>query len=61
MKVSYRICLNTINDDNLTRHEQAIHNPLVTRTIEYHSTQDDVALKNEIAHGENELQLLLFN
>ena len=57
MQVSYRICLNTINDDNLTIHEKAIHNPLVTRTIEYHSTQGDVDLKNEIAHGDNELQL----
>ena len=48
MQVSYRICLKTMNGDNLTRHEKAIHNPLVAGTIEYHSTHDDVALKMKL-------------
>ena len=42
-QVGYIICLNTLNEDNLTRHEKTIHNPLVTGTIEYHSKVDDVA------------------
>ena len=53
-QVSYTICLNTMNDDNLTRHEKTIHNPLVTGTIEYHSTVDVPALKNEIVQSDNE-------
>ena len=40
MQVSYRICLKTMNGDNLTRHENPIHNPLVRGTIEYYSTVD---------------------
>ena len=55
-QVSYRICLNTMNGDNLTRHEKAIHNPLVTGTIEYNSTVDVAASKNEIVLSANEYQ-----
>ena len=53
MQVSHTICLNF---DNLTRQEKAIHNPLVTGTIEYHSTLDVAALKNEIVMMGNEYQ-----
>ena len=46
-----------MNDDNLTRHEKTIHNPLVKGTIEYHSTVDVPALKNEIVQSDNEYQM----
>ena len=58
-QVSYTICLNTMNNDNLTRHEKAIHNPLVTGTIEYHSTVDVPALKNDVIYiCKNEINVL---
>ena len=49
MHVSHTICL---NHDNLTRQENAIHNPLVTGTN--HSKLDVAALKNEILMRGNE-------
>ena len=54
MQVSYTICS---NHDNLTRQENAIHNPLVTRT--YHSKLDVAALKNEILMRCEEYQIKL--
>ena len=100
MQVSYRICLNTMNGDNLTIHENAVHKPsvtfsseikkmykcwdcaystnwssdlrrheefvhkplsidVVTEKIEYHSTIDVAALKNEIVQCDNEYQTKL--
>ena len=53
-QVNYTICLNTLNDNNLTRHEKTIHKPLVTGTIEYHSTVDVHTFKNEIVQSDNE-------
>ena len=55
-QVNYTISLNTMIGDNLPRHEQAIHKPLVRGTIEYHSTVDVAALKNEIVLSANEYQ-----
>ena len=51
MQVTHTICL---NGNNLTRQENAIHNPLVTGT--YHSTLDASTLKNEIVMRGNEYQ-----
>ena len=51
MQVTHTICL---NGNNLTRQENAIHNPLVTGTN--HSTLDVAALKNEIVMRGNEYQ-----
>ena len=53
-QVNYTICQNTLNNNNLTRHEKTIHNPLITGTIEYHSTADVANLKNEIVQSDNE-------
>ena len=53
MQVSHTICLKTIDGDNLTRHEKPIQNPSVKQTIQYHSTIDVAALKNEIVLGAN--------
>ena len=41
---------------NLRRHEKDIHKPFVTEKIEYHSTIDVAALKNEIVPSDNEYQ-----
>ena len=51
MQVTHTICL---NGNNLTRQENAIHNPSVTGT--YHSTLDASMLKNEIFMMGNEYQ-----
>ena len=51
MQITHTICL---NGNNLTRQENAIHNPLVTGT--YHSTLDASTLKNEIVMMGNEYQ-----
>ena len=50
-QVTHTICL---NGGNLTRQENATHNPLVTGTN--HSTLDTAALKNEIVMRGNEYQ-----
>ena len=39
---------------NLRKHENATHKSLVTEQIEYHSTIDVAALKNEIVQCDNE-------
>ena len=51
MQVTHTICL---NGGNLTRQENATHNPLVTGT--YHSTLDASTLKNESVMRGNEYQ-----
>ena len=51
MQVTHTICL---NGGNLTRQENATHNPSVTGTN--HSTLDTAALKNEIVMRGNEYQ-----
>ena len=51
MQVTHTISLNA---NNLTRQENAIHNPLVTGT--YHSTLDASTLKNAIFIMGNEYQ-----
>ena len=56
-----RICLKTMRGDNLKRHmkrheKKPYSIDVVTEKIEYHSTVDDVALKNKIVRGVNEYQ-----
>ena len=53
-QVNYTICQNTLNNNNLTRHEKTINKPLITGTIEYHYTVDVPTLKNEIVQSDNE-------
>ena len=59
LQVTCRICLKTMRSDHLKRHmKQHEKKPYsideVTEKIDYHSTVDDVALKNEIVRGGNE-------